>query len=184
MNRFEFKFSKDLEGLFITHSIYPECVIEIIKLQDKSLWDEVAGLDDIFDFFIFNSHEGNQLFMFLVLNSDDIDDEASDYRLMLRKSWKWFLHGSLLKKIPLPNTFRFLEMDDQSDQDEYSIEMEEDGKYVYHRTYPVFKAKLKPKQDALGIIDNLQFLEEVKVDPSVQARIMSELGDWLSKNLY
>jgi hypothetical protein len=188
MNRFELESEN---GLFIRHCIFPRCQIEIICLPSEAYYE--GGLDSIFDLFVFRSNNGNILFQFLIteFNEPGIDgpenvffEDVHIYRNMLTKAWKWLLHGYLLADNKLPSEPRSIQPDGHDDKDSlFSIEVEDGNRYVYHRGVPLFRARLKPEQDALGILDDIEFLEDVNLEYMDIAALMSEMGDWLAKKL-
>lgn len=97
-------------GLFITHSLHPECVIEVILLEQEALWTEVAEIDSLFDFFILKKETGNDLYMLIVLESENVEEEeVPGYRHTLRRAWKWFLHRYLLGGEYLPGKPRHIQ---------------------------------------------------------------------------
>lgn len=189
MQRFRLKY--DNEKLFITHSIYPECVIEVIQLARQAFWDECADWGSIFDFFVLRQADGDCLFQLLIVEYNEVDtfdagdvsdDEVPEYRALLRKAWKWFLFRYLLGPEDLPGMPRQFGFDaEPEDERAFSVQDEDGIRYVYHRMHPVFRARLKPEQDAGGILDDIEWLEEPDVDDV--PGLLSKMGDWISKYL-
>lgn len=188
MNKFEIE---GQGGLYIRHCIRPRCLIEVIRLPSEAYYE--GGLGAIFDLFIYRTDKGNVLFQLLVIDFDepgilDADDvsevDTPSYRLMLKKAWHFLLYKYLLPGVQLPGEPRYVEPDDPDDEESlFSLEVEDDDTYVYHRGTPLFRAKLKPVQDAMGILEEIEMLDDAEVDQMEYTALMREMGDWLAKHL-
>lgn len=172
-------------GLYVRHSAYPECIIEVIELESQAMYANVAGLDDIFDLFNFNTNSESRIYMLTVEqyiehdDSNDVPDQnVADYRRMLRKTWKWLLYSYLIHGNELPAKPRFISMNQYMDDDAniFSIEKTDDGIIITHRIYPIFRAKVEG--NSIRLIDAM---EDLPADPSAIAAIMRRMGDWYAR---
>lgn len=172
-------------GLYVRHSAYPECIIEVIELESQAMYAEVVGLNDIFDFFTFKKNGHSKLVMLLVDqyidhgDSNDVPDEdVADYRRMLRKAWKWLLYSYLIPGNELPAKPRFISMNQYMDDDAniFSLEKTDEGIIITHRIYPIFRARVEGNSIRL-----MDAMEDLPADPSAIAAIMRRMGDWYAR---
>lgn len=183
MKKFEINFENG--GLFIRHSAFPECIIEVIQLESLTMWSEVAGYDDIFDLFrLVHDDDNVDLYMLLVstfIDHDDADDvpdeDVKAYRRMLRKAWKWVKFKYLIPKVELPAQPRFIAMNRYVEEDNrFSIERTDEGIFITHRLYPIFMATVVG-----NTIEVADMMEDIPPDPLLIASVLREMGDWYAQ---
>jgi len=183
MEKFRIKDTK--QGITIEHTVFPKFEISVYLLESEAAWQ--GTLDDIFDLNI-KRPPGKMLFQFLIteFNENDVsdpndvgEDELHLYRRALQKAWKWMLHRYLLGNEALPRAPEMFYFGQDDDQDDFSTEIVDGIRYVTHLVKPVFRAKLKAEQDEMGIVEEVDFMEDVS--PEEIASLMSKLGDWLSQ---
>lgn len=162
----------------IRHNLVPEFLIEVIKLDAPSdyRFGDLLYMDEIFDEILIRGHH----FIFKLTDDEQFEDvqDFSHLRSILKRAGKWYKSQVVAGFIPLEKDI----FEDAAMEDETFILQKSDKEnhwIAIHKPTAILiefeEGKFNESNQVTEIFESIPKLME-------NAKIMREIGEWISKN--